>query len=273
MSNRDAKQLIVQAFEQSRDTGKHDWYRMTSAVLKNRILSLTGNAFSESDYGATNFMAFISRYRDLVNIDTSIIPPVIELRTSELGGLVPAHAGQQPSRSRIRSDLWRAVLDYSSGTEYVWDAADWQARPSESEGDNPILPTVSKAMHQQWRTEFIEGVRDSAINTLDQGERVNTWARDQLPTSQLPPHLIPEWNGFLRDKVQKHLLQWFEESGIDPPSDMVTHVAERTTRRSTDTEVLRQFIMQVVREMTEHELAQLELPSRAILRVARRRRI
>lgn len=269
MSTRDAKQLIVQAFEQARDAGKHDWHRMTIAVLKNRMLSLTGNAFNEGDYGAANFTAFILRYRDLVNIDESRLPPVIELRTSEVDDRAHGHADPAPSRSRIRSDLWRAVLDYSSGTEYVWDAVDGQARPSQSGEDNPILPIVSKAMHQQWRGEFIESITDSAINTSEQEDRANTWVRDQLPTSQLPPHLIPGWNGFLRDKVHRHLLLWFNESGLDTPSDMVTHVAERTTRRSTDAEVLRQLILQVVKEMTEHELAQLNLPSRAVLRVTR----
>lgn len=272
MSIEDAKQLIMQAFEQARAAGKHDWYRMTSAVLKNRMLSLTGNAFDEGDYGATNFMAFISRYRDFVDIDESRLPPVIELRTSELGDLAHAHAGQPPGRSRIRSDLWRAVLDYSSGTEYVWDAVDGQVRPSQSGEDSPVLPIVSKAMHQQWRTEFIESVADSAINTLEQEERANTWVRDQLPTSKLPPHLISVWNGFLRDKVQQHLLLWFKESGLVPPGDMITHVAGRATRRSTDTEVLRQFILQVVGLMTEQELTQLNLPSRAVLRVTRRPR-
>ena len=267
MNTRDAKQLIVQAFEQARVAGKHDWHRMTTAVLKNRMLSLTGNAFNEGDYGAANFTTFISRYRDLVDIDESKLPPVIELRTSEAGDLAHGYAGPAPSRSRIRSDLWRAVLDYASGTEYVWDAVDGQARLSQSGEDNPILPIVSKAMHQQWRAEFIESVTDSAINTPEQEERANTWVRDQLPTSQLPPHLIPGWNGFLRDKVHRHLLLWFDESGLDPPSDLISYAAERTTRRSTDTEVLRQLILRIVREMTEHELAQLNLPSRAVLRV------
>lgn len=33
--------LIIRAFEQARDAGKIDWSRMTTAVLKNRILGLT----------------------------------------------------------------------------------------------------------------------------------------------------------------------------------------------------------------------------------------
>ena len=46
----DAKQLIRQAFKQARVSGKPDWHRMTTAVLKNRLLSITGNAFNETEY-------------------------------------------------------------------------------------------------------------------------------------------------------------------------------------------------------------------------------
>ena len=272
MSTKDAKQLIIQAFEQAKAAGKPDWYRMTSAVLKNRILNLTGNAFDEGDYSAANFMAFISRHRDFVDIDESRFPPIVELKTSEMGGPARGQEGQPPGRSRIRSDFWRAVLDYSSGTEYVWDTVDGLVRPSRSGEDRPALPIVSKAMHQQWRKEFIEGAAGAAINTAEQEERANAWARNQLPTSQLPTHLIPVWNGFLRDKVEQHLLHWFEDSTLVPPSDMVTHAAGQTVRRSAETEVLRQYILQVVRVMTEQELAQLNLPSRAVLRMTRRPR-
>ena len=35
------ERLIIQAFEQAMDAGKIDWQRMTTAVLKNRMLVLT----------------------------------------------------------------------------------------------------------------------------------------------------------------------------------------------------------------------------------------
>ena len=224
MDMRDAKQLIIQAFEQARVSGKHDWHRMTTAVLKNRMLSLTDNAFDEGDYGAASFSTFISGHGDLVDIDESRVPPIVELRTSKAGELAHGYTSSALSRSKIRSDLWRAVLDYSSGTEYVWDVVDERARPSQSEEDCPVLPIVSKAVHQQWRREFIERVGAPSIATPEQEVQASTWVRDQLPTSQLPSHLIPLWNGFLRDKVHQQLLLWFNESGLDAPSDMITQL-------------------------------------------------
>ena len=65
----DAKQLIQQAFEQAKASGKPDWHRMTTAVLKNRLLSLTGNAFNEAAYGAPTFSNFVATHDDLVYID------------------------------------------------------------------------------------------------------------------------------------------------------------------------------------------------------------
>ena len=35
------ERLIIRAFEQARDAGKLDWQRMTTAVLKNRMLGIT----------------------------------------------------------------------------------------------------------------------------------------------------------------------------------------------------------------------------------------
>ena len=265
----DTKQLIRQAFKQARVSGKPDWHRMTTAVLKNRLLSITGNAFNETEYGADTFTSFILGHSDLVDIDRSRFPPIVELREPGSNDLDPGYANPASSRPKIRSDLWRAALDYSSGTEYVWDTVYGQARPSRPGEDMPTLPRVTLTVHQQWRREFVDTVRASTSITSEQENQANTWVQHQLPTPRLPFPLIPQWNGFLRDKVHQHLLSWFGESGLDPPSNLVTTVAERTTPRSSDAEVLRQFVLRVVREMTEHELTQLNLPSRAVLRVTK----
>ena len=276
----DGKQLILQAFEQARAAGKPDWFRMTTAVLKNRLLSLTGNVFSEAAYGATSFTNFIARYGDIVDLDRSSFPPVVELRQVDSGpvpgpgpgpGPTPGDPGPGFGRPRVRSDLWRAALDYSSGTQYVWDENAEQARPAQPGEDGPVIPTVSQEVHQQWREEFINDV-ESELTSPEHEYQVNNWIQHQLPTSHLPRHLIGRWNGFLRDRVLDYLMDWFDESEYEPPADMFATVAvERRTHGQGhgDAEQLRQLILRTVREMSAGELAQLNLPAGAVLRATR----
>ncbi len=282
MNMEDGRQLILQAFEQARDAGKPDWYRMTTAVLKNRLLALTGNTFDEAAYGAATFTGFMSEYDDLVDLDRSSFPPVVELRQMEPDMPVPVrnahspqhspHRGAPSGRPRVRSDLWRAALDYSSRTQYVWDEVEGKARPSRPGDDSPVIPTVSQGSHQEWREEFIADIESRPI-TPEEEYQLDTWIQNQLPTSHLPRPLIGQWNGFLRDKVHRYLLDWFEDSGLEPPQDLFAASAvERPPRQwssSSDTEDLRQLVLRTVREMTDDELAQLSLPSRAVLRATK----
>lgn len=268
----DAKRLIRQAFEQARASGKPDWYRMTTAVLKNRLLDLTDRTFDESDYGAETFTAFLHQVVDLVTVDGSRVPPIVELKEPETHALERGDEGPSASRRRIRSDLWRAALDYSSGTEYVWDTADGRARPRQIGDECPLISTVMPTTHQRWRREFAETVRTSATTVLEHQEQVEIWVTDQLPISKLPQPLIPRWNVFLVDKVHRHLLGWFGKSELDPPGDLISEVADPTARRTSENEALRRLVMRVVGEMTDRELEQLDLPARAVLRATGRAR-
>ena len=263
----DEKQLILQAFEQARVAGKPDWHRMTTAVLKNRLLGLTGRTFNESDYGAETFTAFVERVGDLVAIDKSRIPPIVELRESEPSALELSHASSAPTRRRIRSDLWQAAMDYSGSTDFIWDTVDRRARPRQFEEDRPFIPRVTPTVRREWREGFAETVE--ATIAAAQKDQLASWATHQLATSKLPQPLIPQWNAFLVDRVHRHLLSWFEESGLEPPGDLMTVVVDRTTRRSSETEALRRLVMRIVGEMTDRELEQLDLPARAVLRATR----
>ena len=57
---------------------------MTTAVLKNRLLDLTGGTFDEAAYGATTFMDFVLRNEDTLAVDRSTAPPLVELRNPAL---------------------------------------------------------------------------------------------------------------------------------------------------------------------------------------------
>ena len=91
---------------------------MTIPVLKNRLLLLTKNTFKEADFGAISFRDFLSKVPDIVRVDGASVPGFVILKSA---------APERPERpsanavrsEQIRADLWRAVLDYSSGHRYV----------------------------------------------------------------------------------------------------------------------------------------------------------
>ena len=197
---------------------------------------------------------------------------MVELRPVVSETIAPSYKYPPSNRTRVRSDLWLAALDYSSESQYVWDSAGTRARPKRDEDDDPVIRTVTQAEFQGWRKEFVDKVLPANAGTTEQGRQVDFWLQRQLPTSQLPRHLIPQWNGFLRDKVHRHLLQWFAESELSTPSDLLTSApVGRLKDTSPETEDLRQLVLRVVREMTRDELEQLNLPSRAVLRATRSR--
>ena len=112
---------------------------MSVAVLKNRILDLTERRFKESDYGASTFGEFVRNHDDILALDATQRPPVAILK-----GVTPASAGASEARgTRVRSDLWQAVLDFSSGEEYIWDdGEDVAKRASDARSSGPVLPTT-----------------------------------------------------------------------------------------------------------------------------------
>src|SRR5271157_2021777 len=114
-----AADLIERAFGLARQSGKPDWWAMTIPVLKNRLLLLTNKTFKEADFGATSFRDFLNKIPDTVRVDDNSPPGFVILRSAA------PERHERSSQSafrgeRIRPDLWRAVLDYSSGRKYVW---------------------------------------------------------------------------------------------------------------------------------------------------------
>ena len=245
---------------------------MTTPVLKNRILALTDGKFTEARYGARSLTDFVTKFSDLITLDSSKIPLIVELKDHERIHVAPSELEQRGFRPpRIRSDLWRATLDYASGQTYVWDAKENQARPQEPGDGLTVIPTITSELQQQWRINFSETESPSETARSDELERLSHWRDNQLPTAELPPRLMPRWNRYLRERVQEHLQAWFETIGMAPPSDLVITLPT-TVVRPSETEDLRQLVMRVVEQMTERELADLVLPSRAVLRATGRRR-
>src|SRR5262249_7211649 len=140
------------AFEQARSSGKPDWFRMTIAVLKNRLLTLTNREFHESHYGVHTMRDFVGLARDTVNIDSSTYPPIVTLLSAETEQIEK----RPVTKSRVRPDLWRAVLDYSHGYTFVWDTDTKSAREALPADAFPVLPTISENELRSWRTSFAE---------------------------------------------------------------------------------------------------------------------
>ena len=265
------RQLILQAFQQAWSSDKPEWYRMTTAVLKNRILSLTDGKFSEADYHARSFTDFLSHHEDITTLDRSRFPPIVELKEEERSRIAPLEPGQGTGRPRIRSDLWQAILDYASEQIYVWDPSANRARPRNQGEEHPELPTITSEELQEWRVKFVEMLISSA--EVHEGElaRLSNWRDNRLATSALPLRFAHQWNGYLRDQVQERLHGWFSEHGLAEPSDFIVRQPPRATS-SSYAEDLRQLVISVVMQMTEQELSSLVLPPQSVLRAMTGRR-
>ena len=278
--SQDSRQLIRQAFQQAQDSGKPDWYRMSIAVLKNRILGITNGLFKESDHQAQSFTAFVDQFPDVIVMDKSRMPYVVELvgehgqPTSTIGPAPsPTERTQAPfptERTQVRGDLWRATLDYSGGNNYVWDATIDRARLATPNDDLPKFNTITQQDERRWRSDFVNSIT-SRSETVGLAEvRLTNWAALGLPTSDLPRPFIPKWNRYIRERVYGHICDWFQENKLAPPVDLLTaHEAPRSTTSETDQ--LRQLILRVVNEMDAAELSRIDLPPRAVLKASRTR--
>ena len=260
-----ARQLIIQAFRQARDSGKPDWHRMTTAVLKNRLLTITDREFSETAYGASSLTDFVSRYSDMLDLDSLKFPMEVELKQNERARLGLGYEPSARRNVRIKGELWRAIFDRSSGNTYYWLADLGIVGTSPTSGNCPILPTVNAETDKKWRQAFLESLPSIPQDARD-------WAGSLLPLSQLPQDLRHQWNRTQTENAYQLLLSWFKEQGVDPPSDFVTEIEPRQESRVAELEALRRLVQRVVHEMTEEELAQLPLPPRAIFRAVNQRR-
>ena len=137
--------LIRSAFEQAQRSGKRDWEEMTSAVLKNRLLNITEGEFSQARYGSPSFINLVRRVDLLEVLDdyppfrlriispvttqADIAPPPEDETQIDTKDAFASLLQGDLRHVRIRDDLWRAIIDYSSGNTYVLDANTGLARP------------------------------------------------------------------------------------------------------------------------------------------------
>ncbi|HXO21452.1 MAG TPA: hypothetical protein VOA87_16180 [Thermoanaerobaculia bacterium] len=254
-------QLIQAAFEVARGSGKLDWHRMTLPVLKNRLLTLTDRTFRETEFGVGTFRDFVRLAAGTVRLDESVYPAEAVLLAGE------AHTA---TRVQVRSDLWRAVMDYSSGAKFVWDATEGAARVALLSDDDslPVIPTISEEELGALRKSFAD--RYAPTMTPSLGERLRTWQAKGLPSKFIPRGLLKDWNQTLKSHVSERLHSWFEASDIPEPADLLRPIAVAKSRAGEPgLNDLRSLVIDCVNAMSEEELMELKLPPAAVLRICR----
>ena len=259
----DAKQLVIQAFKQAKDSGKPDWYRMTTAVLKNRLLALTAKNFSEQDYGASSLANFVTQLPEILIVDSNA-PHVLELNQQERAILEQPNPSRPQADIRIKGELWRAIFDRSSGNQYYWLSNLQIVSTSLTDSNSHLLPTIDADIDRSWRQSFVDSLEPTS-------EDAAKWAASLLPLSQLPQDLRRQWHRTLTHNVHRHLLEWFNEQQLQPPRDFVTEVQPVRHTPTLQNRDLRQLVIRVVQEMTEGELSQLTLPAHAVFRAMSQR--
>jgi len=256
--------LFRSAFKLARDTGKDDWETMALPVLKNRLRDLTAGDFDESNYGFPNLAAMARSYPALLKV----VPgkPHESAQFVEPLDDAPAAAnvdqsGDERIRMRVRSDLWRAVMDYASGVDFVWDATTGKAREvSNSDIDPLVLPTIDADILGDWRREFA-----AAAKGLGEADIINDWATLRLGTGALPASARGAWNAFLKDHVEERLRTFFLSSGLPLPLDLMTDVP--TASAATHASSLRRLVHNLVDVMTEDELRSITFTAGVLARV------
>lgn len=268
-----ARELVLRAYAAAKATGRADWRRMTTAVLKNRLLDLTDRSFDEAEWGATTTREFVEMLAPMLTLDFSTRPTTVVLHSDVDVGDQLLVAAAEPARKRgewrVRQDLWDAVVDCVSGHTYVWDGARAVARSPEDldESAVPRLPTVTPEELGNWREAFADEVRPSV--DPDVQDALDRW-RDAPTSSQLlPQRYRNRWYGVLKRHVRGRLETWFADHAVDPPTDWIVTSAPSRTSAGDDTEHLRSVALRAVRMMTRAELERLDLPVSVVARMSR----
>jgi hypothetical protein len=273
----EARALVAEAFDRAKRSGKTNWYQMTTAVLKNRLLQLTDGAFAVERYGASTVAEFAHMLPDLVTVIPSERgPAIIEL----LGGADDAATGRDSpvgelaERTQVREDLWRAFMDWDERHVYVVDPITGRARRRLPE--DPVhlqeLGRITREMYIEWRSAFIQGALAGEL-TPDERQRLEVWRDVPGPSRDLPRHLQDEWMSQLRTHVARHIREWFDATGNVPPPDLTTvktapsrPPAPAPLEAALSARSLRDLINKCVSVMTYDELCALKLPADVVAR-------
>lgn len=208
----EALTLVEAAFMQAQRKQGIGTKSMALAVLNNRLLQMTERRFRPQDFGVTDLRAFVALLSPdfLLRVDGThaavergetgsaataagrtaqrpftASPATKTPPTAVVGsGLTVSSNMQLAEPGRIRKDLWLAIVDYSSGRTYVWDANSGLARIAQSQDRAPRIPTLTPVELDEWRLTFVEDNRPSLGGAALAS--VQRWQEQRLSTSYLP---------------------------------------------------------------------------------------
>ena len=184
--------------------------------------------------------------------------------------------GGQKRESRqgetLRTDLWRAMLDWTDNVAYEYNPATrTTTRVGDKRGDGTIpVPFLSKDERLQWMRSFAESEtgdpRDQLTEALRAEDPVGSFHRVVRANDSLKRR----WNRHLRRNVLDTALAWARENGI-ADGDIFVAPAERkahsaapeppaTGRVPANDEQIRQRVLGILAEMPLHELLRLPIP-------------
>lgn len=230
--------VVLEAFAKARSTGRQDWRTMTLAVLKNRMLQLSKGRFDERALGATGFYEFVTaQLNTLVKVTGTRAELLVDLAEE------PAAIEDAAPRRRLRSDLWNAVIDFTSGRTYYWNPT--ARRVEQGVGERP-LPTISADDNKRWHEEFARAVApDGALAR---------WIEGAGGMKTLPFRFRGQWRSFLQRQVEQRLRNWFEQNKLPAPE---LYEAESP---------LRKWLLRSIEQMSDAELEEITLPVRVLAR-------
>lgn len=264
----DIRPLVLRAFHMARQKGKPDWRRMNTSVLKNRLLQITNSTFSESAYGCSSMLDFVSKFPDILRLDDSAGHGVVELVDPGTGNAPVFPESKNSSAMRfIRDDLWTAMLDYASGSRYGWDPNANVARPIANGEELKRLPTFSSEDISELRKRFMS--KHAELLPSDKF-RVERWVAESLATNFLPKDLRQPWMAELITAVEGRLNDWFSRENIPPPFNLM-RITERAQRQADpQLEELRNAVVDCVKAMTLEELLELKISAAVVARIHRK---
>jgi hypothetical protein len=253
----DLRASIITAFGMARAKGRPDWRKMSAAVLKNRLLLVTKKAFDERLHNVTSFRELLAQQADLVRfVEADGMWELLPSNEPTVGVLETA-----PDKgTRIRPDLWKAVMDFSSGHRYVWDAKEQCAAVAgEDQVDANFLPTMTREEFAGWRNEFAKEQPPS--------ETLQRWCVD-FRSRELPLVLVGQWNGFVKSHVASRLENWFREHELQVPQVFVVRASTLPPESHGDdsASILRDLLHACINVMTAAELEDLRLSPAVIVR-------
>jgi len=235
---------------------------MAIPVLKNRLLQLTNRDFREESYGAHSFRDFLRQQSDLLRVEETPLPGIVVLRSAGIErSEAPIHKRAAPE---ISPDLWQAILDFSSGSKYLWDDSSQKARKAEKDESGIVLPTITADELDVWRSNFIQL---HSPEDDDSRSKIDEWLKSRLPTHALPVSLRKLWNRDLTQRVRDRLNTWFAENELTAPLQVDAAVAFGSPDKQL--EQLRNFVIACVGRMSRQELEELRISPVVALRMTR----